>query len=304
MKYFSKAIIGLDLTEMDDILISKTIVFMEFLGIDKCYFVHVSKNLAVPQEILDKHPELMAPGDESLEADISEKLKKLNFPSNIEVEIFALEGDHPLDTFLRWARIKDVDLIIMGRKETLQGSGSLAKGIAKKAPCSILMLQEKRPPGLPKKIMVPTDFSDHTEMIYNFSERISRDLNAELVPVHLYQVPHGYSKTGKSFEEFSEIMKENANNNFKKFLHKNHHEDLECDFVLHEGGDEGEILLKEAHRIDADMILLGSRGRTKSAAILLGSVAEKLVMVNNVLPMLIFKKKGETVGFIDALLRI
>jgi nucleotide-binding universal stress UspA family protein len=303
MKYFSKAMIGLDLTEMDDILITKTIVFMEFLGIDKCYFVHVAKDLAVPQEILDKHPELMAPGDESLEAAISDKLKAKNFPSSIEVEIFAMEGD-PLDTFLRWARIKNVDLIIMGRKETLQGSGSLAKGIAKKAPCSILMLQEKRPPGLPKKIMVPTDFSDHTEMIYNFSERISRDLNAELVPVHLYQVPHGYSKTGKSFEEFSEIMKENANKDFKKFLQKNKHKNLECAFVLHEGGDEGEILLKEAYKINADMILLGSRGRTKSAAILLGSVAEKLVMANNVLPMLIFKKKGETVGFIDALFRI
>jgi hypothetical protein len=79
---------------------------------------------------------------------------------------------------------------------------------------------------------------------------------------------------------------------------------LECAFVLHEGGDEGEILLKEAHKINADMILLGSRGRTKSAAILLGSVAEKLVMANNVLPMLIFKKKGETVGFFEALFRI
>jgi len=63
-------------------------------------------------------------------------------------------------------------------------------------------------------------------------------------------------------------------------------------------------LLEEANKIDADMILLGSRGRTKSAAILLGSVAEKLVMVNNVLPMLIFKKKGETVGFFEALFRI
>ncbi|MFT4858251.1 MAG: hypothetical protein ACI9O5_003343, partial [Algoriphagus sp.] len=42
MKYFSKAMIGLDLTEMDDILIEKTIVFLKFLGIEKCYFVHVA----------------------------------------------------------------------------------------------------------------------------------------------------------------------------------------------------------------------------------------------------------------------
>lgn len=296
--------IGLDLTEMDDILIEKTIVFLKFLGIEKCYFVHVAKDLAIPQEILDNHPELLSPSDESIEEKIADKLKHFDFPSTIEIEIFAEEGEDQMEIFMRWALIKDVDLIIMGRKETLKGNGSLAKGIAKKAPCSILMLQEKRPAGLPKKIMVPTDFSDHTEMIYEFSERICKDLHAELVPVHIYQVPHGYSKTGKTFEEFSEIMKENANKDFKKFLHKNNHLDLDCHFVLNESEDEGKLLLEEANKIGADMILLGSRGRTKSAAILLGSVAEKLVMVNNVLPMLIFKKKGETVGFFEALFRI
>lgn len=296
--------IGLDLTEMDDILIEKTIVFLKFLGIEKCYFVHVAKDLAIPQEILDNHPELLSPSDESIEEKIADKLKHFDFPSTIEIEIFAEEGEDQMEIFMRWALIKDVDLIIMGRKETLKGNGSLAKGIAKKAPCSILMLQEKRPAGLPKKIMVPTDFSDHTEMIYEFSERICKDLHAELVPVHIYQVPHGYSKTGKTFEEFSEIMKENANKDFKKFLHKNNHVDLDCHFVLNESEDEGKLLLEEANKIGADMILLGSRGRTKSAAILLGSVAEKLVMVNNVLPMLIFKKKGETVGFFEALFRI
>lgn len=304
MKYFSKAMIGLDLTEMDDILIQKTIVFLKFLGIEKCYFVHVAKNLEIPQEILDNHPELLAPGDEAIEALITDKLKHFDFPKEIEIEVFAEEGGNQLEVFLRWAKIKDVDLIIMGRKEELAGSGSLAKGIAKKAPCSILMLQEKREVRIPKKIMVPTDFSDHNELIYSFSERICKDLHAELVPVHLYEVPQGYSKTGKSFEEFSEIMKNNAKKDFEKFLLKNNHQDLEGHFVLNTGGEEGKLLLEEAHKIGADMILLGSRGRTKSAAILLGSVAEKLVMVNNVFPMLIFKKKGETVSFFEALFRI
>ena len=304
MKHFSKVMIGLDLSEMDDILIKKTIVYLEFLGIDKCYFVHVAKDLAIPQEILDNHPELLAPGDESIEAIISEKLKEFNFPPSMEIEVFAEEGSHPLDTFLRWAKIKDVDLIIMGRKETLEGSGSLAKGIAKKAPCSILMLQEKRPPGLPKKIMIPTDFSDHTDMIYDFGERISEELNAELLPVHIYDVPHGYSKTGKTFEEFSEIMKKNAKEDYKRFIKKFNHKKIKCHYVRNDGEDKGKALLEEALKLEADMILLGSRGKTKSAAILLGSVAEKLVNVNNLLPMLIFKKKGETIGFFEALFKI
>ncbi len=305
MKHFSKAMIGLDLTEMDDILIRKTIIFIEFLGIDKCYFVHVSKDLSVPKEILDAHPELMAPGDEAIEAVITDKLRQFNFPSSIDVEVFAEEGNHPLDTMLRWARIKNVDLIIMGRKETLKGSGSLAKDVANKAPCSILLLQEKRPPGLPKKIMIPSDFSEHTHLIYEFGERISEELEAQLIPVHIYNVPNGYSKTGKSFEEFSAIMKENAHRDYRKFVGKHNHSELACQFVLKEDNEnEGEILLKKAKELDVDMILLGSRGKTKSAAILLGSVAEKLVSVNNILPMLIFKKKGETMGFFDALFRI
>lgn len=296
--------IGLDLTEMDDILIKKTIVYLNFLGIDKCYFVHVAKNLAVPDEILKNHPELLAPGDESIEALIKSKLDEFDFPDTMDIEVFAEEGAHQLETLLRWAKIKDVDLIIMGRKEELEGSGSLAKGIAKKAPCSVLLLQERRPPGLPKKIMIPSDFSDHTDLIYDFGERISEELGAELIPVHLYEVPHGYSKTGKSFEEFAEIMKENAREDFRRFIQKFNHKELECQFILNNGEGQGKALLEEAENLGADMILLGSRGKTKSAAILLGSVAEKLVLVNNVLPMLIFKKKGETMGFFEALFKV
>lgn len=304
MKYFYKAMIGLDLTEMDDILIKKTIVYLKFLGIDKCYFVHVSKNLAVPDEILKNHPELLAPGDESIEALIKAKLDEFDFPESMDIEVFAEEGAHPLETLLRWAKIKDVDLIIMGRKENLEGNGSLAKGIAKKAPCSVLLLQERRPPGLPEKIMIPSDFSDHTDLIYDFGERISEELGAELIPVHLYEVPHGYSKTGKTFEEFAEIMKDNAQQDFKRFIQKFNHKELNCHFVLNNGEGQGKALLEEAQKLNADMILLGSRGKTKSAAILLGSVAEKLVLVNNILPMLIFKKKGETMGFFEALFKV
>lgn len=304
MKFFSKAMIGLDLTEMDDILIKKTAVFVKFFGIEKCYFVHVGKNLEIPSEILKKYPDLVAPTDESIEAMVENKLKEFNFPKEIETEVFVEEGNHPLETFLRWAKIKDVDLIIMGRKDTMPGNGVLADGVAKKAPCSVLLVQEKRPIKFPKKILIATDFSSHNHPIYEFAELISDELHAELIPMHIFEVPQGYSKTGKSFEEFAEIMKENAKADFKKFVSKHNHPDLECEFILNEGKNPGALILEFAHEVHADLILLGSRGRTSSAAILLGSTAEKLISANKMLPMLIFKKKGETMGFFDALFKL
>lgn len=304
MKFFAKAMIGLDLTEMDDILIKKTAVFIKFLGIEKCYFVHVAKNLEIPKEIIEKYPDLVAPTDESIEAMIQSKLKEYNFPADVETEVFVEEGSHPLDTFLRWAKIKDVDLIIMGRKDSMPGQGVLADGVAKKAPCSVLLVQEKRPIKFPKKIVLATDFSAHNHPIYEFAELVSDELKAELVPLHLYEVPQGYSKTGKSHAEFSEIMKENARADFKKFVSKHNHPDLECEMVLNEGKNPGNLILDFATEINADLILLGSRGRTSSAAILLGSTAEKLIHANKMLPMLIFKRKGETLGFFDALFKL
>jgi nucleotide-binding universal stress UspA family protein len=304
MKFFSRAMIGLDLTEMDDILIRKTAVFVKFLGIEKCYFVHVAKNLEIPKNILEKYPDLVAPTDESIEAMVQNKLREFNFPEDIETEIFVEEGGHALETFLRWAKIKDVDLIIMGRKDSMPGHGVLADGVAKKSPCSVLLVQEKRPIKFPKKILIATDFSSHNHQIYEFAERISDEVKAELVPVHLYEVPHGYSKTGKSYTEFSEIMKENAKADFKKFVARHNHPELECEMLLNDGKNPGNLILEFATQIDADLILLGSRGRTSSAAILLGSTAEKLIHANKMLPMLIFKKKGETMGFFDALFKL
>lgn len=304
MKFFSRAMVGLDLTEMDDILIKNTAVFVKFLGINKCYFVHVAKNLEIPREILENYPDLLAPTDESIEAIITNKLKENNFPEDIETEVFVDEGSHPLDSFLRWAKIKDVDLIIMGRKDSLPGHGVLADGVAKKAPCSVLLVQEKRPIKFPKKVLIATDFSSHNHLIYEFAEQITNKLGSELVPLHLYEVPHGYSKTGKTYEEFSEIMKENAKNDFKKFVSKHHHPELTCEMLLNDGKNPGNLILEFATKIEADIILLGSRGRTTSAAILLGSTAEKLIHVNKHLPMLIFKEKGETMGFFDALFKL
>ncbi|MCL6258968.1 universal stress protein [Aquiflexum sp. TKW24L] len=303
MENFEKAMIGMDLTEMDDILISKMGVLSEILGIKKLYFIHVSKNLSLPDEIREKFPDLIAPADEAIEAEIMTIIKQNNYPDNVEIEVFAEEGS-PMPTFLRWAKLKDVDLIVMGRKITLKGSGSLAKTMAQKAPCSVLFLPERVEMKVPKKILIPMDFSEHTNMTINFAQKAAEEFDAKIYALHLFEVPTGYHKTGKSFEEFAEIMEENSKKDYEKFIKKHNHPEYDCLFVLSNDGEPGHLIIEKAKEHGIDLILMGSRGRTASAAVLLGSVAEKLVQVNNEIPMLIFKIKGETMGFFDALFKI
>lgn len=209
-----------------------------------------------------------------------------------------------MDTLIRWAKIKDVDLIIMGRKEELEGSGSLAKNMAHRAPCSVLFFTEKSLIETPKKILIPLDFSEHSVMTLQFAERLAEQNGCELIGLHIYTLPSGYYKTGKSHDEFAELMEKHAKKDYSKFIEKNNFKPFHCIYKLKENGNEGRFIIKQAKELGAEMILMGSRGRTPSAAVLLGSIAEKLVNINNLVPMIIFKKKGENMSFLDALMKL
>lgn len=304
MKNFEKAMIGLDLTEMDEILIKKVAYISQIMGFKKLYLIHVAKDLSLPEEIRKAYPDLLAPMDETIQAEIKSLLKnETELDRSIETEILVLEGS-PLETFLRLAKIKDVDLIIMGRKFELTGSGTLSKTMAQKAPCSVLFLTEIGPISVPKKVMIPLDFSEHTHLSFEFADKLHEELQTEIVGLHIYEVPTGYYKTGKSFDEFAAIMEENAKKDYDKFLKKYNHTPFECLYLLKKNGNTGRQILQTAKDHGINLILMGSRGRTNSAALLLGSTAEKLINLNNEIPMIIFKNKGETMGFLDALMKI
>lgn len=303
MKNFERALIGLDLSEMDALILPKVFALSKLLGLKKLYFIHIAKDLAIPDEIKKNFPDLAVPVDETLEKEIQYSLRDIQMPDDLEYEIIVSEGK-PMLQVLKFATNKDVDLIIMGRKTRLEGSGSLAKTMAQKAPCSVLFLTEDDKVQVPQKVLIPMDFSSHSLLTLSFAEKISQELGASVIGLHIFEVPLGYYKTGKSFDEFAIIMKKHAEDDYRKFLQQNNHGEVSCLFELKTGKGRAEMIIEHAKKQGADMIIMGSRGRTGSAAVLLGSVAETLVNSNNQIPMLIVKKKGETMGFLDALSKI
>lgn len=304
MKNFEKAMIGLDMTEMDEILIKKVAYISQIMKFKKLYLIHVAKDLSLPEEITKSYPDLIAPMNETIHDEIQRLIAaEKELDAAVEIEILVLEGS-PLETFLRTAKSKDIDLIIMGRKLTLDGSGTLSKNMAQKAPCSVLFLTETGPIALPKKVMIPIDFSQHTHLSFEFANMLHREFRTEVIGLHIYNVPKGYYKTGKSYEEFANIMEDNAKKDYETFIKKHHHNPFECVYLHTKNGNTGSHIIQSAKDHNINLILMGSRGRTNSAAMLLGSTAEKLVNLNNEIPMMIFKKKGETMDFLDALMKI
>lgn len=59
------------------------------------------------------------------------------------------------------------------------------------------------------------------------------------------------------------------------------------------------MIVKKAHQQKADIIIMGARRRTIATAILLGSIAEKLIQLNENIPLMLIKRKGGPLRFID-----
>ncbi|MTI31482.1 universal stress protein [Xanthovirga aplysinae] len=305
MYRMNKILIPLDLTEMDDVLIRYSAMIARMMKSEEVYFMHIAKNLEVPEPILEKFPKLNTPVDENLAQELDLHIhrligKDISFDIKIEVK----EGD-PAEQILHWSRIKDIDLIIVGRKDSQKGAGILMQKLTKKANSSVMVVPEGASFSI-SKILTPVDFSKHSTMALEQSIEIAKNTGAAIVCQNIYMVPWGYHSTGKSFEEFAAIMKGHAENHMQKFLKPFDLDGLKVHklYTLDEENDPSVKIFQISEKLGIDLAVLGSKGRTNAAAILLGSVAEKVTVREYKTPVLIVKKKGETLGFLEALLNL
>jgi nucleotide-binding universal stress UspA family protein len=304
MYKIERLLVALDLTEMDEILIKYVSHLAEFLKSEKVYFIHISKNLELPEDLRKNYPDLMAPNDESI-ADSIHKVIEKEWKSDYDCEkvVEIKEGD-PSEQILKWVNIKDIDMMVMGRKRTLKGGGIVPQKIAKVAQTSLMLVPEDFEFKL-NRIVVSVDFSKHAKLAVEEALAISKGKNISLTLVNVFKVPSGYHKTGKSYDEFATIMKGHAKSDFREFVKRNDFpEDLDCQFVLDDDDSPADKIFGFASDHKTDMIIMGSKGRTGLASILLGSVAEKVVKYDSEIPLMIVKEKGENMGFLKALLKL
>ena len=305
MYQIERLLVGLDLSEMDSVLIKYTSHLAKIFQCDKIYFFHVTKSFELPDEIRKKYPDLLAPTDESISESI-QKMVAIEWESEYECEkVIEVKEGNPSEQLLRWISIKEVDMLVMGRKKDLKGSGVLPGKIARVAQTSLMMVPEKAQFEL-KSMLVPVDFSKHSKLA--MEQAISIAENDSLIKIsalNVYTVPIGYHKTGKSYGEFAAIMKGHAANDFREFMKRNDFPtNIDCHFILDDDDSPADKVFGFAKMQNADIILMGSKGRTGIASILLGSITEKVINYGSEIPLMVVKEKGENMGFLKALLKL
>lgn len=139
-----------------------------------------------------------------------------------------------------------------------------------------------------KTIIVPIDFSDHSEYALKTAAFIAKKRNAQIIAIHMLDIQTDFFNESPSFiQEKTAFLFQLAKKRFHAFLKKDYLEDIKVKPVIKHFKVFSEIndLAKEEN---ADLIMMGSHGASGFKELFVGSNTEKVIRFSEV-PVMVVK---------------
>jgi nucleotide-binding universal stress UspA family protein len=149
-----------------------------------------------------------------------------------------------------------------------------------------------------KKIIVPIDFSDHSENALKAAALLSKKVNIEIYALHMLDIQEvNLSQSAEFTQEKAVFFLKLAEIRFKNFLQKDYLEGVKVVPIIKHYKVFSEInaIAKE---VSADFILMGSHGASGLKEFFIGSNTEKVIRYAET-PVLVVKSELNDVDFSD-----
>jgi len=189
-------------------------------------------------------------------------------------DLLAVLPGHPAKVILKHAEECHADLIVLGThsKQSLLDFGSTARAVLSRSPVPVWT--QNGPLAPVKRILVAIDFSDQSRSALEYARALAQRLGAEIRVLHCFAPPAHVSAGAAEFVPSPQMVLDQERDASKKALEQWMTEfdwgHVPASSTFTEG-EASEGICGEC--AEADLLVMGTQGRTGLTRFLLGSVA-------------------------------
>jgi nucleotide-binding universal stress UspA family protein len=147
----------------------------------------------------------------------------------------------------------------------------------------------------PKKILVPTDFSEPAEVAFQYAKDIAKQNNSTLVIVHTVEVPiypGNITTMGDELMATRKVLFERSDAALGEIAQKLTSEGFKVETKTLYGSNPADEIVGFAQVNRVDLICIATHGRSGWKHLMLGSIAER-VLRKALCPVLTVRRSGD-----------
>jgi nucleotide-binding universal stress UspA family protein len=219
--------------------------------------------------------------------------------TSLEIHEAKRKGFAAGEVILDYAAEIDADLVVMGthgrRGPTRLLLGSVAGEVVRGAKCPVMTMSHREKPQpieAFERILVPVDFSEHSETAVRYAEDLAGRYQAGLQLLHVVEVPTYPYFYVPPEEEYIQTRRKRANEALEEFAATALGSAVEYSTYVTDGRAGSEIVEFSA-RNGSDLVVISTHGLSGLDRLLMGSTTEEVVSRARV-PVLTVKAFGKS----------
>lgn len=133
-----------------------------------------------------------------------------------------------------------------------------------------------------KKILLPTDFNENAEQAYRYALEISKKTGADLHLFHAIEEPYDFATR---VEEVVQTKKDQAYTRLQQMMNEARESERYSDLAIYSEIKRGKpfpSILNKARELDAELIIVGTKGESSLKRILYGNVTSSVILESDI----------------------
>ncbi len=293
----NRILTGLDFSLADRALLAMNAFLCSHFPVQKCYFVHVTDHLVLPDDIVARFAHLFAP-DTPVDEVLRQRIERQIVEGGLEEllpqwEVNILEGQ-PESRLLHWIEVKKPDLVLMGNKIEAGSGGVLPRRLARRTPAEVMFVPETfiRPI---RHIVVAIDFSQPSAEALKKALAFAKNLpEARVEPLYVVELPpSGFYLNERELSSYNEMVKATARQTWAEFAKAYGFDKagITCTFRDNNYQSTAQAITDYASEKQADLLMLGARGHSALEVLLFGSVTERVLDYAKEMPVWVVRSQ-------------